>query len=64
MGAPDIGNFFNTNGIIQFEGELNFDKLTPKLYDSMKEAINDNYKRSLQYAILEDWIYENYFEKT
>lgn len=67
MGAPNIGDYFNTNGIIQFKdirekhGKYNFDILTPELYDSMKEAIKDNYERSLQYAILEDWICENYF---
>ena len=68
IGAPNIGDFFNANGIIQFkdihkkDDGYNFDILTTELYASMKEAINDNYKRSLQYAILEDWIYENYFE--
>lgn len=69
IGAPNIGDFFNTNGIIQFkdirkkDNRYNFDILTTELYDSMKGAINDNYECSLQYATLEDWIYENYFQK-
>ena len=69
MGASDIGDLFNINGIIQLEdirkkdNEYNFDILTTKLYASMKEAIKDNYERSLQYATLEDWLYENYFQK-
>lgn len=69
MGAPDIGDHFNIDGIIQLEdirnknGKYDLGVLTPELYHSMKEPIEDNYNRSLQYDVLEDWIYKNYFEK-
>jgi hypothetical protein len=69
MGAPDIGDHFNIDGIIQLKdirnenGKYDLDILTPELYHSMKGAIEDNYNRSLQYYILEDWVYKNYFEE-
>ena len=69
MGAPDIGDHFNIDGIIQLKdireknGKYDLDILTPELYQSMKGAIEDNYNRSLQYDVSEDWIYKNYFEE-
>jgi hypothetical protein len=60
MGAPDIGEHFNANGIIEFKPGFDMNILTPDLYASMKDAIEDNYNRSLKYDILDDWICNTY----
>ncbi len=66
-GCPSIGNFFNTDGMIFFDTvddlfkifeNLSFDK-----YESMKNAIMDNFERAKEYLIAEDYIYKNYLEK-
>ena len=53
-GAPNIGDYFNIDGIIPFSSwpELYkiINNLTPETYDSMMDAIEDNYKRHFQYA--------------
>jgi len=60
MGSPDIGNYFNSEGIIPLTEE--FDVSEDIYYDKM-EAIKDNLERVRQYEILEDFIYLNYFKK-
>ena len=60
MGSPDIGNYFNSEGIIPLTEE--FDVSEDIYYDKM-EAIKDNLERVKQYEILEDFIYLNYFKK-
>jgi hypothetical protein len=66
-GCPSIGNFFNTDGMIFFDTvddlfkifeNLSFDK-----YESMKNAIMDNFERAKEYLIAEDYIYKKYLEK-
>jgi len=49
-GCPNIGKFFNNEGIIQVN-DINdiieiCNKLTPDLYDSLFSALNDNYELS------------------
>ena len=50
-GAPNIGDFYNRDGILAFEtiDELHviLRTLTPDFYESRKEAIEENYRRSL-----------------
>lgn len=62
-GAPNIGDFFNTDGILSFEtiDELEgiVRTLNRPLYDSMLEAIEENFYLAQEYAITEDWIYLN-----
>ena len=65
-GCPNIHEFFDMNGVICFENEHDMlDKintLTPEVYLSKMEAIETNYKLSLQYANIfqrmSDAIYE------
>ena len=61
LGPPDIGNHFNEQGIILLTEDFDLDDLSPELYLSKKEAIEDNFQRSLEYDVLEDWIYGRYF---
>ena len=62
LGAPDIGEHFNTNGIIIMNKNFDINSLTKELYYSKIEAVKDNFNRVLQYDVLEDWIYERYFK--
>lgn len=59
IGAPDIGNYFNTEGILNI---YDFDKISPDLYYSKMEAIVDNLERVKKIEVLEDYIYKNYFK--
>lgn len=62
-GCPSIGKFFDMNGIITFDSipELKYilNNLSDEKYNSMKNAITNNYNEALKYVICEDWIYEN-----
>jgi hypothetical protein len=44
-GAPDIGDFFNTDGIITLTSDFDIVSLTPELYESKLEAVKDNFNR-------------------
>lgn len=44
-GAPDIGEFFNPDGIITLTSEFDITTLTPELYESKLEAVKDNFNR-------------------
>jgi hypothetical protein len=62
-GCPNLGNFFNLDGIITFntieELASIIPTLTPELYNSKIGAIKENLELSKQYNITEDWIYKN-----
>jgi len=67
-GCPNIGEFFDLNGIITFNtidelinimSNLNFNEQ----YSKMLPAITKNIEIAKKYNITEDWIYENYKEK-
>jgi hypothetical protein len=67
LGAPDIGDYFNLDGMIIMErdsdGNVTFDSeiLTEEYYNSRIEAVKDNYNRALKHATVEDFMYNNYF---
>jgi hypothetical protein len=52
-GAPNIGDFYNTDGILSFQtvDELFeiLNRLTPDFYKSREAAIEDNYRRTFKY---------------
>lgn len=62
LGAPDIGDFFNIDGILDFErlarGEQ---EISEDLYYSMTDAIEDNYERVMKYMCWEDLLWDKYF---
>jgi hypothetical protein len=62
IGAPDIGDFFDIDGIIILDEYFDIRDLTSDLYLSKKDAIVENYNRSLEMEILEDYIWCNYFQ--
>ncbi len=70
MGATRIGDFFNTDGIIQVtKSQLNdfsyMDKMIKQCsqedYQSRLSAIIDNYNRVQEYVCYEDYIYNRFF---
>jgi hypothetical protein len=59
-GAPDVGEYFNMDGIIILKDDFNPQELSTELYRSMMPAIKDNFQRALKYDIIEDIIYQKY----
>lgn len=62
-GAPNVGEFFNAEGVLSFETveECSYivESLSFAVYEFMARAITDNFERVRRYAITEDWLYEN-----
>ena len=52
-GCPNVGEFFNEKGILSFNDMDELDKIlntiTPELYDSMEDVLEENYQKSKQY---------------
>jgi hypothetical protein len=63
-GSPDIGDHFNSDGIISFHDSFDINMLSEELYYSKIDAVKDNYERSLDYAVLENYIYKNYLKES
>jgi hypothetical protein len=61
-GTPDIGNFFDINGIIQFNDDFKIETLTKDLYFSKIEHIKNNFKIANELPSSEDYIYLNYIK--
>lgn len=63
-GCPSIGNFFKNEGILTFDNldELNIilANLNSELYESKLDAVVENFNRSKEYIIAEDYMYEKY----
>jgi hypothetical protein len=62
-GNPDIGEFFDTNGIIIFDENLDINSLTEDLYYSKMDSIKKNFQLALDLPSSEDYIYDNYLNK-
>jgi len=59
LGAPDIGNHFNMDGIIVLSDEFD---VSEDIYYSKLDAIKDNLERAKEMEILEDFIYVRYLQ--
>ena len=57
LGAPDIGEYFNKDGIIDLTEEFD---VSDEIYYNKMDAIKDNLERIKKMEILEDFIWENY----
>jgi len=62
-GSPDIGNFFNPEGIIFLNDDFDVSSLTADLYYDRIEAVKDNLERVKNFTVSEDYIYETYLKK-
>lgn len=66
LGSPDIGKYFNTDGIIIIEKQdLSYiddilKTCTEEDYIRRLPAIQDNFERVKQYYCIEDWLFNNY----
>lgn len=60
LGTPDIGNFFNKDGIIDLSNEFD---VSGEIYYSKMNAILENLEKVKEIEVLEDFIYKNYLEK-
>lgn len=59
LGAPDIENHFNMDGIITLSDEFD---ISEEIYYSKLDAIKDNLERAKKMEILEDYIYLRYLK--
>jgi len=59
LGPPDIGDYFNKDGIIDLTDEFD---VSDEIYFSKMDAIKDNLERAKKMEILEDFIWENYLK--
>jgi hypothetical protein len=59
LGTPDIGDYFNKDGIIELSDEFD---VSEEIYESKIEAIKDNLERVKEMEVLEDFIYINYLK--
>ena len=62
-GSPDIGKFFNSDGIIFLTDDFDISQLTSDLYYDKLEAVKDNLERVKHYPINEDYIYKTYLQE-
>lgn len=63
LGAPDIGNHFNSDGIITLTDDFDISMLNREDYDSRYSAIWENLETvKSMYPTLEDFIYKAYLE--
>jgi len=60
-GTSSVGKWFNTDGMIILEDGFDIESLTEELYNDKMDAIKDNFERALKMEVLEDFIWENYF---
>lgn len=57
-GAPDIGDYFNEDGIIKWTDDFDIGQLSEDLYYSKMYAIKDNFERCMKIVPSEDMLYE------
>jgi len=58
LGAPDIGNYFNKDGIVDLTEEF---EVSDEIYYSKIDAIKENLEKEKEMEVLEDFIWKNYF---
>jgi hypothetical protein len=56
-GTPDIGDYFNPDGIITLSSEFDINSLTPELYYSKMDAVKDNLERVMKMENADDILY-------
>ena len=59
LGAPDIGEHFNKDGIIDLTEEFD---ISDEIYYNKMDAIKENLEKAKSMEVLEDFIWENYLK--
>ena len=57
-GTPDIGNYFNEDGILILNSSFDPSSLTPELYYSKIDAVQDNFERVMSMSNADDILYQ------
>jgi len=61
-GIENIGDFFNTDGIIILNDNFKIEDLSVELYESKIDAVNENFKLANELMCAEDYIYIKYLK--
>ena len=61
-GIKNIGDFFNTDGIIMLDNNFKIEDLSFELYNSKLDAVKDNFKRANELLVAEDYLFEKYLK--
>ena len=61
-GCKGVTEYFDEDGIIFLDDDFDLSMLTKDLYYSKMDAIKDNFERSINFPVAEDYLYLNYFK--
>ena len=61
-GCKGVTEYFNEDGIIFLDDDFDLSMLTKDLYYSKMDVIKDNFERSINCPVAEDYLYLNYFK--
>ena len=61
-GCKGVTEYFNEDGIIFLNDDFDLSTLTKDLYYSKMDVIKDNFERSINFPVAEDYLYLNYFK--
>ena len=61
-GCRGVTEYFNEDGIIFLDDNFDLSTLTKDLYYSKMDVIKDNFERSINFPVAEDYLYETYFK--
>ena len=62
LGSPDIGDMFNPDGIITIDENFDLADLNKDLYESMSDAIEENFELQKTHRISDDILFEKILE--
>lgn len=62
-GSKGVTEYFNEDGIIFLDEGFDLSNLTEELYYSKMDAVQENFQKSLDLPIAEDYLYKQYFSK-
>lgn len=67
-GCPSIGDFFNTDGVVVIDSaddlQAVLGELTEDRYQSMLDAVNENFELAKEYLVCDDFVYRKIKELT
>ena len=61
-GCKGVTEYFNEDGFIFLDDDFDLSMLTKDLYYSKMDVIKDNFERSINFPVAEDYLYLNYFK--
>jgi hypothetical protein len=61
-GISNIGDYFDTNGILILNDDFKIEDLSIELYESKIESVKKNLQLAIDLLVSEDYIYKNFIE--